>query len=290
MLTCNEAFYELKSKLQPLYDEREAAAIAHDLLYHITGMDKIKRLIEKDTCLSETQQREYERSLEALLQGAPIQYVTGEAWFMGRMFQVNKHVLIPRPETEELVQWMIDDHKNKSGHIQILDVGTGSGCIPISLKSALPEIEITSVDISSDALDVAKENAKRAGTSIQFLKLDILDTREHNKLGVFDVIVSNPPYIPQSDKHAMHTNVKDQEPAIALFVPDHDPLLFYKAIAALGKGHLNQNGYIYCELDANHGAVCKALFEQAGYDNVALRKDMHGNWRMIRASFSQETD
>jgi release factor glutamine methyltransferase len=283
MLTYSHAFYELKNKLQPLYDEREAVAIVHELLHHLTGLSKTQRLIQKDTPFTEAQQNQFGQYEHDLLNGVPLQYVTGSAWFMEREFKVNKGVLIPRPETEELVQWVVDDYRAKNKKITILDIGTGSGCIPVTLKSAFPDSEITAVDLSADALEVARENALTFQTPIQFIQSDFLDSSQHNKLGTFDVIISNPPYIPTSDKEKIHPNVKDHEPEIALFVPDDDALLFYRAIALFGKEHLNQNGYIYCELDAAHATECKNLFEQAGYKNVEIRKDMHGNWRMLRA-------
>lgn len=286
-LTYSQAFYELKNKLQPLYEEREAEALAHEILYYLTGLNKTQRLLEKETLFTLTQQEKYVQATSELLSGKPLQYITGSAWFMGREFYVNEHVLIPRPETEELVQWIIDDRKNKVGNISILDIGTGSGCIPISLKLALSHTDVTTCDISIDALIVAKENADRLQVSIQLLQLDFLDALQHNKLANYDVIVSNPPYIPVTEKEGMHTNVKDHEPGIALFVPDDDPLVFYRAIAAFGKEHLKSNGYIYCELDAGHAMECKILFEAAGYKDVLLSKDMSGNWRMLRAGKPQ---
>ncbi len=281
MLTYSQAFYDLKNKLQPLYDEREAVAIAHEVLYWITELDKYSRLMEKDTIFTEAQQEEYDKALEKLNKGVPLQYVTGRAWFMGREYFVNNNVLIPRPETEELVQWIISDNRGKTG-VQVLDIGTGSGCIPISLNLELPASWVDACDISTDALVVAEKNADNLGAGIQFEHIDFLKQDERNKLGNYDVIVSNPPYIPAADAAAMHTNVKDHEPSIALFVPDEDALVFYKAIADFGKEHLNINGYIYCELDTAHAFECKALFEEEGYENVEIRKDMNDSWRMLR--------
>jgi len=287
MLSYNHAFYELRTLLQPLYDEREATAISHEILFFITGHNKADRLIHKDTMLSSEQHGRYEMAVRELLSGKPLQYVTGTAWFMGKEFEVNENVLIPRPETEELVEWVINDWKSREEKIDILDIGTGSGCIPISLTSALLQATVTACDISEAALQVAKQNAEKLSVTVSFLQLDFLDTIASNKLGNYDVIVSNPPYIPAAERGNMHINVKDYEPAIALFVPDNDPLLFYKAIASFGKQHLNSNGYIYCELDAGHAAMCKELFERAGYRNVALRKDIHGNLRMLKAGISE---
>lgn len=288
MLTVGDAFYELRSKLQPLYDEREATAVAHELLHHITGLDKTQRLMQKETLLTEAQQPEYDAGVKQLLRGKPLQYVTGSAWFLGREFYVNESVLIPRPETEELVQWMLEQIPNsnlpQADQIpKIFDVGTGSGCIAVSLKLALPGVNVSACDISGEALAVARENAKRLSANINLMQLDFLDDEERNKLGGYDVIVSNPPYIPAEEKARLHTNVRDNEPALALFVPDNDALVFYRAIAKFGKGHLNVGGRIYCELDAAHAEECKELFEHSGYKQVEIKKDIHGNWRFLRA-------
>lgn len=296
MLNFGSAFYELKNKLQPLYDEREAVAIAHELLQYITGLGKTDRLLKKDQLFNEKQQKQYDKATTELLNGRPLQYITGSAWFMEKKYMINEHVLIPRPETEELVQWIIQNSKFKTcrqagrfknskspSKFDILDIGTGSGCIPVSLKLAIPEARVTSCDISNEALTVAKKNAEQLGADIQFIELDFLNASLRNKLGTYDIIVSNPPYIPVTDKENLHPNVKDHEPAIALFVPGDDPLLFYRTIAEFGKNHLKSNGYIYCELEVSYAMDCKRLFESEGYLNAEARKDMHGNWRMLKA-------
>ena len=286
MLTYNQAFYQLKEQLQQLYEPNEAAAISHLFLEYITGLTKLERLDKKDVLFSEQQQQLYDSKLKELLRGKPIQYVTNSAWFLGKELYVNENVLIPRPETEELVQWVLSEITNHKSQItNILDIGTGSGCIPISLKQALAVAEITACDISNEALNVARTNANKLNVQVNFIQLDFLDTDEHNKLGLYDVIVSNPPYIPAEEKERLHSNVKDHEPALALFVPYNDALVFYKAISLFGKEHLNSNGHIYCELDAAHAEECKTLFESAGYKNVELMKDIHGNWRMLKAEF-----
>jgi release factor glutamine methyltransferase len=287
MLTYSQAFYGLKNKLQTLYDEREAGAISHEILEHITGLGKMQRILKKDTLLNEMMQEQYLKAEDALLKGRPLQYVSGTAWFMGKAYFVNEHVLIPRPETEELVQWIIDDSQINKSTISILDIGTGSGCIAIALKNLLPDCRVSALDFSNEALSVASKNAESQGVEIEFLQIDILTPAERNILPMFDVIVSNPPYIPVSASGAMHINVKDFEPASALFVPDTDPLVFYSAIASFGLEHLNNNGYIYCETDSGHTEACKILFEQYGYSPVEIRKDMNGNWRMLKACLSK---
>ncbi len=286
MRTLGAAFYDLKKELSSIYDDREAAAVAHEILNHITGMSKMDRLMQKDAALTEVQDALYADARKHLIAGRPLQYVIGSAWFMERQFVVNDHVLIPRPETEELVQWIVLDHQDK-GAINIIDIGTGSGIIPISLQLAMPAATVTAIDISEGALEVAASNAVALGADVHFMALDILDREQQNNTGLYHVIVSNPPYIPESEKEHMHSNVKDHEPAIALFVPNDDAMLFYREIAQYGRTHLEQHGCIYCELEANHAIEAKLLFEQMGYVYVEIRKDMHDNWRMIKAVAAQ---
>ncbi len=284
MLTIGQAFYDLKDRLSALYDDREAAAITHEILNHITGMDKSHRLLQKEDALTSAQLSQYEDAKAGLVSGKPLQYIIGSSWFMGREFAVNKSVLIPRPETEELVLWVINDYAGRHENINILDIGTGSGCIPVSLKLAMQQAHVMGCDISADALIVAATNARNLSADIRLVKIDFLDAAQRKELGMYDVIVSNPPYIPLLEKERIHTNVKDHEPHIALFVPDNDPLVFYRAIASFAKEHLHSKGYIYCELDADHAAATQDMFESEGYRDVVLQKDVHGNLRMLRAA------
>jgi release factor glutamine methyltransferase len=292
MLTNSQAFYKLKEKIQPLYEAGEAEAIAHLFLEFVTGLNRLDRLTKKDKAFTKRQQELFNIGESELVKGKPIQYITTSAWFMGREYLVNESVLIPRPETEELVQWIVDDKKD-SGKLRVLDIGAGSGCIGISLFRLLPDAVVTCIDISREALDVLQTNIewvlndeekKKHPENIRLLEIYFLNEAIRNKeLGRFDIIVSNPPYIPMKEKAKLHKNVKQYEPDKALFVPDNDALVFYKAIALFGKEHLRLDGYIYCELDAAHAEKCKALFEQNGYTSVELKKDMHGNWRMLKA-------
>lgn len=282
MLTIGQAFYDLKTRLSILYDDREAAAISHDMLHYITGLDKMQRLTKKDDRFTDEQLQQYNQAKAALVKGRPLQYVTGKAWFLGRVFMVNEAVLIPRPETEELVEWVLEDYRAEQTK-QILDVGTGSGCIAISLKLIMPQAEVTAFDISARALELAATNARSLKADVQFQQIDFLDSIQREMVGGFDIIVSNPPYIPEHEKERLHTNVRDNEPGIALFVPSDDALLFYKAIADFGKTHLKAGGNIYCELDADHAMETKDLFEQEGYINVEVRADIHRNQRMLKA-------
>jgi release factor glutamine methyltransferase len=276
-----QAFYELKESLQRLYDEREAAAITHEVLEHVTGMDRLQRLVHRDAQLTAEQVQALQRCKAVLISGEPLQYVLGYAWFLGRRFGVNNEVLIPRPETEELVQWIVSDRQQEAG--RLLDIGTGSGCIAISVKLALPVAEIAACDVSEGALATARSNAETLGADIHFFQTDILDEKKRAALPVYDVLVSNPPYIPFSEKENLHQNVRDFEPGLALFAPDEDPLLFYRAIAHAGRRHLAAHGAVYCELHRDHADATAALFTAEGYQEVVLRKDMHGNPRMLRA-------
>lgn len=287
MLTCHQAFYQLRQSLLLLYDAHEAAAIAHETLHHITGLDKLQRLVEKDTPLTLQQNELFEQYARELQQGRPMQYVLGHAWFRGRQFRVDERVLIPRPETEELVQWIVDDCAHHVDALQILDIGTGSGCIPVSLKLAKPNIVMEACDISTGALQLAAENAAASGAEVRFFLCDILDPEARSALPVYDILVSNPPYIPVAESDTLHVNVRDFEPALALFTPGDDPLVFYRAIADLGLQHLAPGGVVYCELHRDYAEETADLFASLGY-STTLRRDMHGNPRMLKAIMSYE--
>ncbi|HWR33662.1 MAG TPA: peptide chain release factor N(5)-glutamine methyltransferase, partial [Chitinophagaceae bacterium] len=209
-------------------------------------------------------------------------YVLNESWFCGLKLYVDKNVLIPRPETEELVEWIISNCKFPVDELKILDIGTGSGCIPISVKRRIRKAEVWACEISEDALAVAKRNAATLGTDINFIQLDFLNEEQRNQLPSFDIIVSNPPYVPEKDKEQMQQNVLNYEPHISLFVPDNDALIFYKAIAAFGKEHLKQSGNIYCEIHESLGSSVKEIFSSAGY-TIELKKDMQQKDRMIKS-------
>lgn len=281
MFTYTTAFADLSTTLQSVYGAREATAIAHQVLEHITGATRLERLTDKHKPLSAEQGSEYDRIKPLLLQGIPLQYVLGKEWFMGRQFMVNEDVLIPRPETEELVQWIIDE--NKSKEITILDIGTGSGCIPISLRLALPQSAVSAIDVSSGALNIAIQNATSLNANVDFKQVDFLEKGQWTALGTYDVIVSNPPYIPETESNTLHSNVRDYEPGLALFVPGNDALLFYRNIAEFGLASLKENGIIYCELHVDYALDTQALFTTMGYRHTELRKDMHGNLRMLKA-------
>lgn len=283
MYTLAAAYYGLKDALVHLYDERESIAIAHDVLETLTGLSKTDRLILKDDLLSPRQQSEYDKVVTQLVKGVPMQYALGHAWFMGNSYEVNNAVLIPRPETEELVQWIVDDYKVNHKSMSVLEVGTGSGCIAISLSVLIRDMQVTACDISKEALLVANRNTVNIGAKVAFKLADFLKWQEVEWESGYDIIVSNPPYIPLSVKSKLHENVINHEPHLALFVPDNDPLIFYSAIAAFGNSHLSDGGSIYCELDADNALATKVMFEVAGYTKVEIKQDMHGNLRMLKA-------
>ena len=284
-MTTQSAQQEAITALKLLYDDREATNIPDWVMEYITGKKRIDRLIDKQAVLSEDQISQLQSILAELATDKPVQYVLGKAWFAGINFFVNESVLIPRPETEELIFWTTEAIQNSKFKIQhLVDIGTGSGCIPISLKKKLPQIAITSVDVSGEALQVAKQNAETLNTDINFLQLDFLDESNWDRLPVYDIIVSNPPYIKQSEKSSMLPNVLKYEPALALFVPDEDALLFYRKIAAFGQSHLSAHGMIFLEINETLGNEVVSLFETFGYE-TELRKDMQGRDRMVKANF-----
>lgn len=281
-MTIQEANKHYLDKLGSIYEQGEAGAITDWVIESITGIKKTARLSQQHTILSAEQESRFLAYLERLLNFEPVQYVLNECWFCGFRFYVDKNVLIPRPETEELVEWIISNCKFPVDQLTILDIGSGSGCIPVALKRRLGKAEVWGCDTSEAALNVAKRNADSLGVNVQFVHLDFLQEKQRDELPTFDIIVSNPPYVLQKDKEQMHPNVLDYEPHIALFVPDNDPLVFYAAIAHFGIHHLNKNGAIYLEIHENLGAAVSTLFESSGYI-VEIKKDMQGKERMVRA-------
>jgi release factor glutamine methyltransferase len=281
----NDAYFHLAAELKTIYDDRESAAIAHEVMEAITGKTKLQRMSDKDCRLTEAQHVRYSEMKELLLDGMPLQYVLGNVWFLGKVFHVDSRVLIPRPETEELVTVAVAAMKKTGAtNPKILDIGTGSGCIAISMQLLLPNAEVWSCDISQNALAVARQNAQRLNARVNFIELDFLNRDAVAQLPIFDCIISNPPYIPNSEKERMHINVTKFEPELALFVPDTAPLVFYDAIADFGTAHLSSSGIIFCETEASLGAACKILFSEKGYRRVLLEKDINGNDRILSAS------
>ena len=277
----NEIKQALKKQLAGQFESVELGPILSILIEHVTDWDQVQQVIHKDNTISVVQQLAFETAATELLAGRPIQYITGKTWFMGEPYIVNEQVLIPRPETEELVDWVTEYAAIKGKALRVLDIGTGSGCIAIAIKKALPEAIVSAIDISTSAIKIAEANAAALKANIEFIVLDILNTAFLP--GQYDVIVSNPPYIPMQEMKNMELQVTDHEPNIALFVPDEDPLVFYKAIARLAKLHLSTNGQLFFEIHYDQGDAMIALLDEMHF-HAELRTDLFGKDRMIRAS------
>jgi release factor glutamine methyltransferase len=284
-MTVQDATYYVLNQLRSIYEEGEASQITDWVMEKITGSKKTERMLYKNSALTHDEEIQLRSCMERMMQHEPVQYVLNESWFCGLKFYVDKNVLIPRPETEELVEWIITNCKFPVDELKILDIGSGSGCIPIALKRRLKKAEVWSCDVSAEALAVAKRNAATLGTEVNFILLDFLNVQQRNLLPSFDIIVSNPPYVPEKDSEEMKANVLKYEPPAALFVPDNDPLVFYKAIAEFGKEHLNTAGTIYCEIHESLGEAVVHLFNSYGF-TTELKKDMQQKNRMVKAVMS----
>lgn len=284
ILTIQTAFTYITAAISELYDEREAANIAHIIMEYLTGMSKLDRIVHKTKILSPDQNQRLKVAIEALQRHEPVQYITGSSWFYGMELLVNKNVLIPRPETEELVEWMVQDAAHRH-RLHLLDIGTGSGCIPLALKKSLPDALVSAVDVSEGALEVARSNASRQKLEVDFLLMDALDPAQVATLPEFDMIVSNPPYITQSEQKSMQELVWGFEPSMALFVPDNDALLFYRHISMMAKNKLLPGGALYFEINEALGKEVVALMKELGFKDVVLKQDMFGKDRMAKGSF-----
>jgi release factor glutamine methyltransferase len=284
-MTIQAAYQQLIQQLLSLYENGEAVAIADLVIEHLTGINKNERLLRKEKTLSLEEEDQLQHFTQQLLENKPVQYVLQEAWFADMKFMVTEAVLIPRPETEELVELILNDYK-KNIHtteaFSILDIGTGSGCIPISLKKKIPNTAITAIDISEATIAIAKKNAVANEVNIHFMRIDFLDEYSWQSLETYNYIVSNPPYIAQAESAEMEQNVLSYEPHLALFVADSDPLIFYRKIAAFGITHLKRNGVVFVELNQALGKETVELFSSFGYQCI-LKKDMQGKDRMIVA-------
>ncbi|MBC3759756.1 peptide chain release factor N(5)-glutamine methyltransferase [Hyunsoonleella sp. SJ7] len=285
------------SELSGLYEKEEIDSFFYQLIEKNYEVDRIRLALEPDIAIEHAER--ILESLQFLKQHKPIQYIIGETEFYGLKFKVNENVLIPRPETEELVEWIIDCHSEyfdcaqhgfrEESKIRILDIGTGSGCIAVSLAKNLQNAKVYALDVSEKALEVAKENADLNAVDVIFIKADILSLENRWNLGFytleFDIIVSNPPYVRELEKNIMKPNVLDNEPHLALFVKDQDPLLFYRAISEFSKTALNENGQLFFEINEYLGQETVALLEQKNYNNIELRKDIFGKDRMVKAEY-----
>ena len=291
-MTIHEAQQRLIFQLYAIYDNREAANIADLVMEHITGWKKIDRILNKHVLLRTDKIELVETYITHLLSHKPVQYVLNEAWFFGLKFFVNEHVLIPRPETEELVEWIVTALGSSKGEAEgnaalnktAFDIGTGSGCISIALKKRLPALDIVACDVSREALEVAQKNALAHLADVGFLHLNFLDPEQWKLLPPFDIIVSNPPYIPLKDKDSMRPNVLQHEPHLALFVENDDPLIFYQAIADFAREKLNPGGSIFAEIHETLAPDVQTVFEKNRFSSIELKKDMQGKDRMIRVN------
>ncbi|MDB4752237.1 peptide chain release factor N(5)-glutamine methyltransferase [Winogradskyella sp.] len=273
-------------KLDAIYGKNEVESIFFLSLKHYLNIPRFQLALDPELTLTQDETNLFFKILEALKQQKPIQYILGETEFFGLKFLVNEHVLIPRQETEELVDWIIrDNSKNNEIALNILDMGTGSGCIAIALAKNLSNSNVYALDISNEALKVARDNAKINEVEIQFIQTDVLsNSNDNHKLenSIFDIIVSNPPYVRISEKGEMKPNVLDNEPHLALFVDDDDPLKFYKAIMKFANQKLKNGGQLYFEINQYLGEETKQLLIDANYDKIELLEDLSSNLRMLK--------
>ncbi len=276
-----------KTELVSVYSMQEVSSFLYMLLDHRLNISKTDYLLgAHKITLNTIDELYFKEVLRALKKQKPIQYILGETWFYNLLFSVNKHTLIPRPETEELVSWICTDYKSHKSELKIIDIGTGSGCIPISLAKNISSTNVFGVDVSKDALVVAKENANTHKANVSFIQADVLCNNDLELLsenGSFDVIVSNPPYVRDLEKQEIKKNVLAYEPHLALFVSDHDPLIFYRTIAQFAKNNLSKNGRLYFEVNQYLGPEMIVLLKEIGFKSVELKKDFSGNDRMIKA-------
>ncbi len=276
-------FRHIHERLSAAYPQGEARALARHVLEARFGMTLKDICLGQDCPISPKQRQDLENIVARLLQKEPVQYVLGQAGFCGRTFSVSPGVLIPRPETEELAEWIIREEKPRTCPPDILDIGTGSGCIAITLALELPEARVSATDISPQALETARKNAARMGASVDFRQEDILKaSAECPPAPLWDVIVSNPPYICNREKIDMEENVLRHEPPQALFVPDDSPLLFYCAIGQYACRTLKPDGRLYVEINRAYGEETSSLFRELGLSDIILRKDLYENPRMIQ--------
>lgn len=268
-------------ELSGIYDVLEVESFFYLILEEKRKLKQIDLALNPDLVFSEEEIEDWSTLVTALKKEIPIQYLLGKTNFYGLDFEVNPNVLIPRPETEELVEWIIKENSNIEKHkeLKILDIGTGSGCIAISLAKNLPKAQVFAIDVSEGALATAKRNAVSNGVSVAFLHQNILETED--LMQEFDIIVSNPPYVRNLEKEEIKKNVLDSEPHLALFVEDDDALIFYRKIAQLAKQNLVKNGSLYFEINQYLGRETVDLLENLGFKNIELRKDIYDNDRMI---------
>ena len=281
----SDVFSFYLSVLEDKYESSESKSFLYILFEHYFKFSKLDFVKEPDYRLSESELLKIHFSVKELLKNKPIQHIIGSVNFCGFVFKVSPDVLIPRPETEELVELIVEDCKDLDQKISILDIGTGSGCIAISLSKKIVDSHVQAIDVSEEALKVASENSKINQANAEFTKLDVLNESEIMTLPQFDIIVSNPPYIRNSEKSLMQKNVLDYDPEKALFVSDDNPLIFYKTIAELGLAHLNKNGRLYFEINEAFGSETSDLLKGLNYSTIKIYKDFRGKDRFVSAVY-----
>jgi release factor glutamine methyltransferase len=271
--------------LSSMYEEEELEEILFLAMESVKGFSKTDSAMQADVDLSEKETQEFEKIIRELKTHKPIQYITGYSWFYGMKLLVNENVLIPRPETEELVTLIVEQNKSVNSKLKILDIGTGSGCIAIALKKKFPEAEVTALDISADALAVAKANAKAQHVHIHFIQQDMLQpqTLKLEPGTEFDIIVSNPPYVLHSDKPTLHERVIQYEPHLALFADEKDDLVYYLSIADYAFQFLTKGGQLFLEIHHLKGREVKQLLNNSGFIDIEVKKDMSGKDRIVKA-------
>ncbi len=283
MILLEEFRVNFIKELEPLYDDREARNILKLTVKSFFGWDSTFFAMNKFKLLSENEYKKVNEALRILKKGKPVQYLLNESEFMGNLFYVNEFVLIPRPETEEVINWILTENfPTKLKPLRVLDIGTGSGCIAISIAKSSPYFQVDAIDFSSNALSVAKKNAKLMGVEINFKKLDILKLDKLDK--EYDVIVSNPPYIDLDDKKTMSKNVLDYEPLGAIFVPYDDPLFYYKEIILFAEQMKENRGIIYFEINPKYSNNLKKYFLTTSFNDVVVQCDIFGKERMLKAT------
>jgi release factor glutamine methyltransferase len=272
-----QLFSRIRSEIQPAYDAEEAGSIAFLLLEHLFSLSRTAVLANKDIPAFDPDV--LESAIQRLKAQEPVQYILGKTTFYGRLFSVNPAVLIPRPETEELVEWIVSEHRLPG--LRVLDIGTGSGCIAVSLAAALPAAEVFALDVSAEALSVARQNGQANGVTIHWIQADILSdvSWPHPPL---DIVVSNPPYVTNAEQSFMRRNVLDFEPHRALFVPDDDPLVFYRRIIEFCSQQLKPGGYCYFEVNEQFAGQVEAVFREYAFTRTAIKTDIFGKERFVR--------
>lgn len=282
-MTIKEYRNQFVQKLESIYDQGEVESFFYLILENKHQLKRIDLALSPDLEFSDSEIQVWDSILEQLKKEIPIQYILGQTFFYGLDFEVNSNVLIPRPETEELVDWIINDFSDNPSkqNFKILDIGTGSGCIAISLAKNIPTAQVFAIDVSEGALATAKRNAEKNDVKVTFLHKNILETTDLKEQ--FDVIVSNPPYVRHLEKEEIKKNVLDYEPHLALFVENDDALLFYRKIAELAQKNLSKDGKLYFEINQYLGKQMVELLEKLKFKNVELRKDIYGNDRMTKA-------